>query len=79
MQLRVMILCLLALGVMWIAMSSGPPIDAPHPLEQRSAARSCKTCKDRAWCGCTRDGKPRTSCDPCCYQGPNDPLPVCVE
>ena len=75
-----MILCLLALGIAWIAMSTGPPLEGSRAPEERSAARSsCKPCKDRAGCRCTRDGRPRTSCDPCCYQGPNDPLPVCVD
>ena len=87
MQLRATILCLVALGVVWIAMSSGPPLETPHALgrlgtkalEARSEPQSCKPCKDRAWCACTREGRPRTSCEPCCYQGPNDALPICVD
>ena len=39
----------------------------------------CKSCKGREWCGCTYNGKPRVSCNPCCYQGPTDPLPVCFD
>src|SRR5215467_330050 len=32
-----------------------------------SAAGGCKACKQQPWCGCTYQGHPRISCDPCCY------------
>jgi len=33
-----------------------------------SRGQGCKPCsKDRRWCGCTYNGMPRASCDPCCY------------
>jgi len=94
MQVRAMVLCLLALGVVWVAVSaqgallhvSEPTARAPHgstgspPLRESLAAKpACKPCKVRESCGCTHNGKPRTSCDPCCYQGPQDPLPVCID
>src|SRR5262245_59984435 len=31
------------------------------------AAAKCKRCQDRPWCGCTYNGLPRVSCNPCCY------------
>jgi hypothetical protein len=34
------------------------------PLERKP----CKACPDQPWCGCTYQGHPRVSCDPCCYQ-----------
>jgi len=36
----------------------------------------CKTCKQQPWCGCTYQGHPRISCDPCCYQA--YPYPICL-
>lgn len=35
---------------------------APKPKPCREA------CPDQPWCGCTYNGHPRVSCDPCCYQ-----------
>ena len=43
------------------------------------AAKPCKKCQGREWCGCSYQGKPRISCNPCCYQGPFDPYPVCYD
>ncbi len=37
----------------------------------------CKKCKDRPWCGCTLNGAPRISCDPCCYD--TQPFPTCLD
>ena len=37
----------------------------------------CKKCKDRPWCGCTLDGAPRISCDPCCYD--TYPFMTCLD
>jgi len=36
----------------------------------------CKACKQQPWCGCTYQGHPRISCDPCCYQA--YPYPICL-
>ena len=30
-------------------------------------AKPCKPCKDRPFCGCTYNGMPRVSCNPCCW------------
>ena len=50
------------------------------PGEVEAMARpGCKNCKDRPWCACTYNGKPRISCNPCCYQGWSDPFPVCFD
>jgi hypothetical protein len=40
-----------------------PDVDAKPP---------CKPCKDKPYCGCTYNGMPRVSCEPCCwgYGGP---------
>ena len=43
------------------------------------AKPGCKKCQGREWCECSYQGKPRISCNPCCYQGPTDPLPVCFD
>lgn len=49
-------------------------------LTPAAGGPGCKRCKKgREWCGCTYEGKPRISCDPCCYQGPFDPIPVCFD
>ena len=57
--------------------------DASFALDATSTpaadARGCKKCRGRDWCECSYQGKPRISCDPCCYQGPFDPLPVCLD
>ncbi len=43
------------------------PADAVSEVTERKG-KGCKPCsKDRRWCGCTLDGMPRVSCDPCCY------------
>ena len=39
----------------------------------------CKPCKDKPSCTCSYNGKPRISCNPCCWQGPFDPFPICSE
>ena len=39
----------------------------PGGGDEAAAGRPCKSCKDRAWCGCTYNGLPRVSCTPCCY------------
>jgi hypothetical protein len=41
-----------------------------------AAAGGCKACKAQPWCGCTYQGHPRISCDPCCYQA--YPYPICL-
>jgi hypothetical protein len=41
-----------------------------------AAASGCKACKHQPWCGCTYQGHPRISCDPCCYQA--YPYPICL-
>jgi len=43
------------------------------------APGGCKTCKGRSWCTCSYQGKPRISCNPCCYQGALDPFPICFD
>jgi hypothetical protein len=40
------------------------------------ATPRCKACKQQPWCGCTYQGHPRISCDPCCYQA--YPNPICL-
>lgn len=40
------------------------------------ATPGCKACKQQPWCGCTYQGHPRISCDPCCYQA--YPYPICL-
>lgn len=30
-------------------------------------AKPCHRCQAQPWCGCTYNGYPRISCDPCCY------------
>lgn len=44
--------------------SDGQCTEAP---DASTAARPCKKCQDRPWCGCTYNGLPRISCNPCCY------------
>ena len=29
--------------------------------------KPCRACSAQPWCGCTYNGYPRISCDPCCY------------
>ena len=29
--------------------------------------KPCRACQAQPWCGCTYNGHPRISCDPCCY------------
>jgi len=29
--------------------------------------KGCQACPAQPWCGCTYNGYPRISCDPCCY------------
>lgn len=41
-----------------------------------SATPGCKACKNLPQCGCTYQGHPRISCDPCCYQA--YPRPICL-
>jgi len=48
-------------------------------LALTAAAPRCKTCKDRPFCTCSYQGKPRISCNPCCWQGPLDPFPICAD
>lgn len=37
-------------------------------LELSTAAKPCRPCQGREWCGCTYPGGyNRISCDPCCY------------
>lgn len=43
------------------------------------APGGCKACKGRSWCTCSYQGKPRISCNPCCYQGALDPIPICFD
>jgi hypothetical protein len=40
------------------------------------ATPHCKACKDQPFCGCTYQGHPRISCDPCCYAA--FPAPICL-
>ena len=40
-------------------------------------AGGCKPCKGQPWCGCTYQGHPRISCNPCCYQA--YPYPICLD
>ena len=42
-----------------------------------TTAGGCKPCKDRPWCGCSYQGHPRVSCNPCCYQA--FPYPICLD
>ena len=44
-----------------------------------AAPGGCKACKGRTWCTCSYQGKPRISCNPCCYQGALDPFPICFD
>lgn len=54
-----------------------PPTDG---LEMTPVAPGgCKACKGRTWCTCSYQGKPRISCNPCCYQGALDPFPICFD
>jgi len=58
-----------------------PALD-DHSLKSEAEAAAgggCKSCKGRPWCGCSYQGKPRISCNPCCYQGPTDPFPTCFD
>ena len=42
--------------------------DAELTAAAPGRGKGCKPCKkDRRWCGCTYNGLPRASCDPCCY------------
>lgn len=46
------------------------PVDAAcdgSELDVNGAGPGCKACKDRPWCGCSYNGLPRVSCNPCCY------------
>jgi len=49
------------------AMAPGEPL----------APGGCKACKNRPWCGCSYQGHPRISCNPCCYQA--YPFPICFD
>ena len=40
------------------------------------APGGCKPCKNLPQCGCTYQGHPRISCDPCCYSA--FPYPICL-
>ena len=40
------------------------------------ATPGCKKCNQQPWCGCTYQGHPRISCDPCCYAA--FPAPICL-
>ena len=37
------------------------------PADMQPVAPGCRRCKDQPFCGCTYQGMPRISCDPCCY------------
>ena len=37
------------------------------PVEATPGNKPCKACSAQPWCGCTYEGHPRISCDPCCY------------
>jgi hypothetical protein len=50
---------------------------ASDPL-QSTADRQCKPCKNKPYCGCTYNGLPRVSCEPCCY-GYFPPGTVCLD
>lgn len=47
-------------------------------FDAQTARKGCKPCKGRRWCGCTYNGLPRISCDPCCYSN-GWGLPVCLD
>jgi len=51
-------------------------IDAAGSGIVSATSRGCKDCKAQPWCGCTYQGHPRISCDPCCYQA--YPYPICL-
>lgn len=48
-----------------------------NDAEAKPPGPHCKRCKDRPWCGCTYNGAPRISCDPCCYD--TYPWPTCLD
>ena len=49
---------------------------APGVSFEPAAPGGCKACKQQPWCGCTYQGYPRISCDPCCYVA--FPYPICL-
>jgi hypothetical protein len=51
-------------------------IQMPGANFEPAAVGRCKACKLQPWCGCTYQGHPRISCDPCCYQA--YPQPICL-
>lgn len=64
---------ILAVAVGAYALVGGDSAEAkgpPHPP-------GCRPCKDKPYCGCTYNGAPRISCDPCCYD--TYPLMTCLD
>ncbi len=57
--------------------SDAPTVDDCVVPEEATAPPGCKKCKGRPWCGCTLNGAPRISCDPCCYD--TQPWPTCLD
>ena len=37
------------------------------PTQATANPKHCRACQAQPWCGCTYNGYPRISCDPCCY------------
>jgi hypothetical protein len=77
----------IAVGLSGTTKDAGKPADegfcvadefgAMQSLDSSVAAKPCKPCKDRPWCGCTYNGAPRISCNPCCYN--TYPYPTCYD
>jgi len=54
-----------------------PDASCDLDLAAPTIGKPCKPCKDRPWCGCTYNGAPRISCNPCCYD--TQPYPTCYD
>ena len=47
---------------------SVPAIACSDSSSAEPAAKGgCKACPNKPYCGCTYNGAPRVSCEPCCY------------
>jgi hypothetical protein len=58
--------------------ATGTPSFEAFATQASAGGVHCKKCTDRPWCGCTYNGMPRVSCNPCCY-GNLGTVQVCLD
>jgi hypothetical protein len=63
-------------GLQDCAPENGLSMDGATPASMERKP-GCKSCPNQPWCGCTYQGYPRISCDPCCYYSSNGQI-VCL-